>query len=897
MIICLKELTMDVIGYCGLLCASHPFEVIISTLTLAIYLLSANLGLKILPHCGSASNYCTEAKDEAVFGDILMTFARSLAVCYIYFQFRNLKKKHSKYVIGIAAIFTILCMLIFGTVAVHVFHKDIIAVNDVLPVFLLMMDLSKSSKLTSYAIAAESEVKLAENIAHGLRIMAPSVTLDAVVMALAFALGSQSGVHQLELMCLFACVAIITNYIVFMTVFPACLSLVLELCNHGVPGHPVWKQGKPLELVDEQETRTANPVLQKVKLVMSFGLAVVHAHRFTSPSVVNERNNQTLFDSSGEEARQHRLPTWQTYVMRAVSMNVEQVFTSVLALVLMAKFFFIDTADTKKRIRFTSEQSNSDMYDGIDLPSMMYKSKEVTDVETQTASNTKPKRIFHIGSIASESSSDSERETEEDEPTSIPKEPRPLQECLQILNNLDNGPDQLSNEEVKQLVLAKHIPSYKMEDVLQDYERGVQIRRDIVTDKLCDQESLKDLPFKGYQYNLVHGACCENVIGYMPLPVGTAGPLTVDGKQYMVPMATTEGTLVASTNRGCRALQESGGVITAVYKDGMTRAPVLQLPSIQDVSKVKQWLDNDDNFQLLKQTFDSTSSFAKLTSVQPSIAGRNLYLRFLASTGDAMGMNMVSKGTEKSLKLLQEIFPQLEVLSLSGNVCTDKKPAAINWIEGRGKSVTCEAIIPGNVVKKVLKTSTSALVNLNTKKNLIGSAVAGTLGGCNAHAANIVTAVFVATGQDIAQNIASSNCLTTMESTGENGEDLYMSCTMPSVEVGTIGGGTILPAQQSCLQMLGVKGPCIQEPGRNASNLARIVCAAVLAGELSLMSALAAGHLVKSHMKHNRSSQNIAEGDDIGNSASDTDKRKTQESAVKDKQETEEHLRYRGHPR
>ncbi|XP_071965876.1 3-hydroxy-3-methylglutaryl-coenzyme A reductase-like isoform X2 [Antedon mediterranea] len=857
---------MDVIETYGLLCASHSFEVIITTLTLAIYLLSVNLGLEITPPCSSSIPCFNATKDEAVFGDILMTFARSLAVCYIYFQFRNLKKRHSKYVIGVAALFTGLCAFIFASVAVHVFNKDLVNIPDVLPVFLLMVDLSKSSQLTSFAVAADNEVKLAESIAHGLKTMAPSVTLDAVVMALAFSLGSQSGVHQLELMCSFAFIAIITNYVVFMTVFPACLSLVLELCNHGVSGYPVWKQGKSSESLEEQQPSTANPVLQKVKLVMSFGLVVVHAHRFTSDDVIEDRNNQTLLVPSGDDTVEmtHQIPLWQLYIMRAVTVNVEQVFTCVLALVLMAKFFYIDVAD-KKRTRFTSynsEHSNCDLYDGIDLSSLLHKHKDLTDISTQTTP--KRKRMFRIGSVTSENSSSSEAEqSEEDEHSAcLPKQPRSLEECLKILNNPDNVPDELSNEEIKQLVLAKHIQSYKMEDILQDHERGVFIRRDILTDKLSDHLSLEHLPFKGYNYSLVHGACCENVIGYVPLPVGIAGPITVDGKQYMVPMATTEGTLVASTNRGCRALKESGGVTTVVYRDGMTRAPVLQLPSIQHVAKVKKWIDNCDNFQQLKQAFDSSSRFAKLTSIQPSIAGRNIYLRFVSTTGDAMGMNMVSKGTEKSLKLLQENFPELEVLSLSGNLCTDKKPAAVNWIEGRGKSVTCEAIIPGDVVKKILKTSTSALVDLNTKKNLIGSALAGTLGGCNAHAANVVTAIFVATGQDVAQNIASSNCLTMMESTGKNGEDLYMSCTMPSIEVGTIGGGTVLPAQQACLQMLGVKGPCIIKPGRNASKLASIVCSTVLAGELSLMSALAAGHLVKSHMKHNRSSQNITSGNE-----------------------------------
>lgn len=171
--------------------------------------------------------------------------------------------------------------------------------------------------------------------------------------------------------------------------------------------------------------------------------------------------------------------------------------------------------------------------------------------------------------------------------------------------------------------------------------------------------------------------------------------------------------------------------------------------------------------------------------------------------------------------------------------------------------MVCEAIVPASVISTVLKTTVQALVDVNISKNMIGSAVAGSIGGFNAHAANVVTAIFIATGQDPAQNVGSSNCMTLMEPWGEDGNDLYVSCTMPSIEIGTIGGGTVLPAQASCLEMLGVKGAHSEIPGENANQLARIVCGTVLAGELSLLSALAAGHLVKSHLRHNRSSVQV----------------------------------------
>lgn len=155
-------------------------------------------------------------------------------------------------------------------------------------------------------------------------------------------------------------------------------------------------------------------------------------------------------------------------------------------------------------------------------------------------------------------------------------------------------------------------------------------------------------------------------------------------------------------------------------------------------------------------------------------------MRFSCSTGDAMGMNMVSKGVQNVLDYLQADFPDMDIISISGNFCSDKKPAAVNWIEGRGKSVVCEATIKEEVVKKVLKTSVAALVELNMIKNLAGSAVAGSLGGFNAHASNIVSAVFIATGQDPAQNVESSQCITMMEAVN-GGKDLHVSVTMPSM--------------------------------------------------------------------------------------------------------------------
>jgi len=225
-----------------------------------------------------------------------------------------------------------------------------------------------------------------------------------------------------------------------------------------------------------------------------------------------------------------------------------------------------------------------------------------------------------------------------------------------------------------------------------------------------------------------------------------------------------------------------------------------------------------------------------------------------------MGMNMLSKGVEAVLTLVKSKWPEtVDVISISGNYCIDKKPSALNWIDGRGKSVVAEAVISHEILEQVLKTNVDRLVELNQSKNLLGSIMAGSIGGFNAHAANIVAAMFIACGQDPAQVVSSSNCLTWLEATGPEKRDLYISCTMYSLEVGTIGGGTKLSAQQACLKMLGIDSSSVKIPGENSCQLARLICSTVLAGELSLMSALATNDLVHSHLRLNRSATALSQ--------------------------------------
>ena len=421
---------------------------------------------------------------------------------------------------------------------------------------------------------------------------------------------------------------------------------------------------------------------------------------------------------------------------------------------------------------------------------------------------------------------------------------------------------ELEDEEIANLVLNNKMKDHELEKRLDPF-RAVAVRRIVCNQKLASvlgdhnnsnnkniTNVLDKLPSTpSLDYSRVYGANCEIVVGYVPLPVGLVGPLTINDETVYIPMATTEGCLVASSNRGAKAITQGGGAKARIVRDGITRAPCIRMNTAMEAADLKLWCEEPSNFLILKQAFESTTSFGKLKDCNPTVAGKNVYLRLVCFSGDAMGMNMVSKGSLAVIETLQKEFPSLELVALSGNFCTDKKAAATNWLMGRGKSVVVEAIIPKDVVQKTLKTTVKALVHTNINKNLIGSAMAGAIGGFNAHASNIVTAIFLATGQDPAQNVESSNCITLMEETDD--EDLWICCTMPSIEVGTVGGGTSLPAQAACLEAIGCRGGA-STPGDNARKLATVVAAATLAGELSLLAALAANTLVQAHMVHNR---------------------------------------------
>ncbi|MFB6168078.1 MAG: hydroxymethylglutaryl-CoA reductase (NADPH) [Haloferacaceae archaeon] len=335
----------------------------------------------------------------------------------------------------------------------------------------------------------------------------------------------------------------------------------------------------------------------------------------------------------------------------------------------------------------------------------------------------------------------------------------------------------------------------------------------------------------------------ENMVGAVQIPMGVAGPLPVAGeggeREAYLPMATTEGALVASVNRGCAALRAAGGATARVTASGMTRAPVFRVADVAEAEAAVEWVR--ENEARLREAAESTTSHGELLDVTPYVVGDSVFLRFRYDTKDAMGMNMATIATEAACEVV-EAETTAELVALSGNLCTDKKPAAVNAVEGRGRSATADAVLPTEVIEERLDTTAAAIAELNRRKNFVGSAKAASL-GFNAHAANVVAAVFLATGQDEAQVVEAANAITTVE---PREAGLYVSVSLASLEVGTVGGGTGLPTQGEALDLLGLRGGG-NPPGANADALAETIAAGVLAGELSLLAALSSRHLASAH--------------------------------------------------
>ena len=419
--------------------------------------------------------------------------------------------------------------------------------------------------------------------------------------------------------------------------------------------------------------------------------------------------------------------------------------------------------------------------------------------------------------------------------------------------SVDNRVDERKLEDIVDKVLRGEIKLHQLDQLLKSSNLATLVRRRFIERKIGSQ--LPSLASTIIDFDEIVGRNIENPIGAVQVPVGIIGPLKINGEyakgEFYVPLATTEGALVASVSRGAKAITLSGGAKTRILYDGMTRAPLLWTPSVEDALRLVEWVKQ--SFNEIKAVAESTTRHGKLVDIKPYITGNNVWLRFIYTTGDAMGMNMATIATDKACNYIEENFPgTVKCLALSGNMCVDKKPAIINMLEGRGKTVVAEAIISREIALKVLKAEPELIHDINTRKNLLGSARAGAI-AYNAHFANIIAAIFIATGQDVAQVVESSMGYTWTEITSDG--DLYISVTLPSLEVGTVGGGTRLPTQREALRILGVEGGG-DPSGTNARKFAEIIAATVLAGELNLLAALAAKQLARAHIALGRGKKN-----------------------------------------
>jgi len=339
----------------------------------------------------------------------------------------------------------------------------------------------------------------------------------------------------------------------------------------------------------------------------------------------------------------------------------------------------------------------------------------------------------------------------------------------------------------------------------------------------------------------------ENFIGATQIPVGICGPLKVKGtwvsveEDLHVPLATSEGALIASINRGCRALREAGGAVVRVEDVGMTRAPVFRTLGIDDTRRFLDWVRQNDS--KIRRVAEATSNHLELLDIKPQTFGSSIYLRFRFRTGDAMGMNMATIACDRVVRDLIEPGTGIPCVALSGNFCVDKKPSAVNFLEGRGKRIYAEVVLDGEILERCLKSTSRSLVEVQYRKNLLGSIAAGSM-GFNAHYANVLAAAFIAMGQDVAQVVEGAMGVTCIEPRGDDA--VFASVYLPDVPLGVVGGGTALGPQKEALEVIGaVADP--ENPGAGAMRLAEILGAMVLAGELSLLAAFTSGDLAGAH--------------------------------------------------
>ncbi len=340
----------------------------------------------------------------------------------------------------------------------------------------------------------------------------------------------------------------------------------------------------------------------------------------------------------------------------------------------------------------------------------------------------------------------------------------------------------------------------------------------------------------------------ENYIGTIKVPLGLAGPLRVNGASacgdFYVPLATTEAALVASYHRGALAISDAGGCSTLILAEGVSRAPGFIFADLISAGTFAAWAAT--HFEDFKREAESTTRHGQLRDMQVTIEGNHVYLTLEYVTGNAAGQNMVTIATDAVCDWIlsnSPVKPQRQFVE--ANFSGDKKASTLSFVSVRGKKVTAEVRLPKSVIEKRLRTDAKAMEDY-WRMSALGGVMSGTI-GVQGHYANGLAALYLATGQDVACVAESAVGVTRFEAVGEGRADLYAAVTLPNLIVGTVGGGTQLASQRACLEILRVDGD------QGARALAEIAAALSLAGELSIIAALSAGHFAAAHEKRARS--------------------------------------------
>jgi hydroxymethylglutaryl-CoA reductase (NADPH) len=549
----------------------------------------------------------------------------------------NMRTLGSKFTLAFAVFINSTFAFVLGLVltrltGVTLSHLELI---QAIPFFVVAIGFEKPFLLTKAiyeSVASQGKGSLREKVWSGVQNVGPSIATDYGIESLVLFVSGLFSSSAINRFCVLAGFVVLLDGVLLFSFYMAVLILKLELRRLYLVESAEKEDSKQVVAMPKDLKQKTSKYLARAKLlgILTFltGHAVTASGRLYSfkslydfkPSILEQRDGLVPLSQfldlndqlkiSIQIARSHILhPTWVPQEMNSVPINNYSIITPESMLVFCSFIAFLAA-----------------------VVGMKY-SPSLKKVQEQKVAEPVPEKKEERVMPRVDSGVD----VNDPEMTQL------------IAQWKSKGIESLSDQDIVKLVDGGQIAPYALEKTLGDYTRAVCIRRILVSRKTKSDLTTSQLPVLHYDYKQVFGVCCENVIGYIPIPVGVAGPMTIDGQVFQIPMATTEGCLVASTSRGCKAISLGGGAKTELTNDGMTRGPVVSLPSVRQSAAMARWIEKEGGFEYLKSEFESTSRFAKLSKIKCGLAGKLLFLRFVTRTGDAMGMNMISKGTEKAL--------------------------------------------------------------------------------------------------------------------------------------------------------------------------------------------------------------------------------------------------------